>query len=89
MASNQEKDTLFMTAVYMVLFYAVYLIAGYILLTVGIVQLVIRVLSGKPQPDLQKFGGQLGNYLSYITKYISMRTDCKPYPFTDWPNDQV
>ena len=87
-SGSEDKDPLFMTAVYMAVFYAVYLIAGYILLTVGVVQLVVRLLSGQPQSDLQRFGGQLGSYLSDIIEYISMRTDQKPYPFADWPSEQ-
>ena len=87
-SGSEEKDPLFMTAIYMAVFCTVYWIAGYILLTMGVVQLIVRLLSGRPQPDLQRFGGQLGSYLSDIILYVSMRTDQKPYPFANWPDEQ-
>ena len=84
-AEEQEKDPLFMTALYMILFYLVFVLAGYVLIGLGIIQVVVRLLSGQPQDELKRFGTSFGRYMSQIVDYISMKSDVKPYPFSEWP----
>ena len=85
MSDEQEKDPLFLTALYMILFYLVFVLAGYVLIGLGIIQVAVRLLSGKPQDELQRFGASFGRYMSQIVDYISMKSDSKPYPFNEWP----
>ena len=85
MSDEQEKDPLFLTALYMILFYLVFVLAGYVLIGLGIIQVVVRLLSGKPQDELKRFGASFGRYMSQIVDYISMKSDTKPYPFNEWP----
>jgi len=75
------------TALYMVIFYVVYLVLGYLLFGIGVAQLLVKLLSGQPQSDLQRFGKALGRYMAQIVEYIAMRSPVRPYPFTDWPSD--
>lgn len=83
--STQERDPLFLTALYMVLFYLIFVLAGYVLVGIGILQMVVRLLSGEPQPELKRFGSSFGKYMSQIVDYISMKSKLKPYPFNEWP----
>ncbi|RLT98603.1 DUF4389 domain-containing protein [Ketobacter sp.] len=85
MTEEQEKDPLFLTALYMILFYLVFVLAGYVLIGLGIIQVVVRLLSGQPQDELKRFGAGFGRYMSQIVDYISMKSDVKPYPFSEWP----
>ena len=85
MSDEQEKDPLFLTALYMILFYLVFVLAGYVLIGLGIIQVVVRLLSGQPQDELKRFGASFGCYMSQIVDYISMNSDTKPYPFNEWP----
>lgn len=82
---QQEKDSLFMTALYMILFYLVFVLAGYVLIGLGVIQVAVRLLSGQPQAELKRFGAGFGRYMSQIVDYISMKSDVKPYPFNEWP----
>ncbi len=86
--TNNTEDPWIFTALFMIIFYFVYLLIGYVLLVIGGLQLIVKLLSGSPQAELQKFGGQLGRYLGHITQYIAMQRTQKPYPFSDWPTDE-
>ena len=81
----QEKDSLFLTALYMILFYLVFVLAGYVLIGLGAIQVAVRLLSGQPQDELKRFGASFGRYMAQIVDYISMKSDVKPYPFNEWP----
>jgi len=83
--SPQEKDPLFLTALYMILFYLIFVLAGYVLIGLGVIQVAVRLLSGQAQDELKRFGASFGLYMSQIVDYISMKSDVKPYPFNEWP----
>lgn len=84
--SDQEKDPLFLTALYMILFYLIFVLAGYVLIGLGLIQVAVRLLSGQAQGELKRFGASFGRYMSQIVDYISMKSDVKPYPFSEWPD---
>lgn len=84
--TQQEKDPLFLTALYMILFYLIFVLAGYVLIGLGVIQVAVRLLSGQAQEELMRFGASFGRYMSQIVDYISMKSDVKPYPFSEWPS---
>lgn len=87
--SNNSQDTtdtpVILTAVYMLIFYVIYLLLGYLLFGIGVAQLLVKLLSGTPQGDLRRFGASLAHYMAQIIDYISMRSPVRPFPFSDWP----
>lgn len=87
--SDNSKDTddtpVLLTAVYMLVFYIIYLLVGYVLFAIGVAQLLIKLLSGEPQQDLRRFGGSLSVYMGQIVDYVAMRSNVRPFPFSDWP----
>ena len=86
--TTDNADTpIVVTALYMVIFYVIYLVVGYLLFGIGLAQLLIKLLSSQPQPELQRFGRALGRYMAQIVEYIAMRSPVRPYPFSDWPSD--
>ena len=84
---NEDNDPILLTALYMVLFYFIFSVSEIVLIFLGIVQLVVSLLAGEPNPKLQRFGAQFGEYVASIARYISMKSSIKPYPFSDWPED--
>ncbi|MGB3621889.1 MAG: DUF4389 domain-containing protein [Ketobacter sp.] len=84
---DQNPDSLLLTALYMILFYLIFTLTSYVLIGIGVLQFAVRLLSGGPQPELQRFGLRFGRYLMQIVQYISMQTNIKPYPFSEWPQD--
>ncbi len=87
--SKKMGDPLLLTGLYMMLFYMIYMVLGYLLVGVGLAQMLVKLLSGSPQPDLKKFGAALARYMAQIVEYIAMRSDEKPYPFKPWPADDA
>lgn len=87
--SNNSQDTadtpVVLTGVYMLVFYVIYLLLGYLLFGIGIAQLLVKLMSGEPQPDLRRFGAGLSRYMAQIVDYIAMRSPVRPFPFSDWP----
>lgn len=84
---NEEKDSVFLTALYMVLFYFIFSVTEIVLIFLAVVQVLMMLLANEPNPKLQRFGAQLGVYVADIVRYLSMKSSIKPYPFCDWPND--
>jgi hypothetical protein len=87
--SEQDTDSIFLTALYMILFYLIFVLAGYVLIGLGVLQLAVKLLSDQPQPELKRFGSQFGRYMSQIVDYVSMKSTVKPYPFAQWPEANV
>lgn len=87
--SDNSQDTaetpVIITGVYMLVFYVIYLLLGYLLFGIGIAQLLVKLMSGDPQPDLRRFGASLSVYMAQIVDYIAMRSPVRPFPFSDWP----
>lgn len=74
-----------LTGVYMLIYYVIYLLLGYLLFGIGLAQLLVKLLSGQPQGDLLRFGSTLSRYMAQIVDYIAMRSPVRPFPFSDWP----
>lgn len=84
--SRDTQDTpVLITGVYMMMYYVIYLLLGYLLFGIGVAQLLVKLLSGEPQKDLQHFGASLSRYMAQIVEYVAMRSQERPFPFSDWP----
>ena len=61
-------------------------IGSMILLGVTILHFILRLLTGEPNIELQRFGKNLGTYFLQIVEFASFNTNKKPFPFSAWPN---
>jgi hypothetical protein len=73
--------------VYMILFAMVFWILCWVLVLVTIAQLVLRLINGRPQPELAQFGAGMGRYARALIGFLTFGTDVVPYPFSPWPVD--
>jgi hypothetical protein len=71
--------------VYMVLFAVVFWVLCWILAATTIVQLMVRLLNGRANPDLLRFGAALARYARQVIEFLTFVTELAPYPFTPWP----
>ena len=71
--------------IYMVLFGVVFWVLCWILAATTIVQLIVRLLNGRPNPDLTHFGASLARYARQVIEFLTFVTELAPYPFTAWP----
>ncbi len=53
-----------------------------------LLQLLIYLLTGKPNANLRSLGGTLGDYLKGITRYALFDSDERPFPFGDWDPEE-
>ena len=83
---NEESDSLFLTILYMVVFYFIFTLTELALIVLAVIQVLATLVAGEPNANIQRFGAQLGEYVSSIVRYLSMQCTTKPYPFSDWPN---
>ena len=71
--------------IYMVLFAVVFWVLCWILAAATVVQLVVRLLNGRANPDLTRFGASLARYARQIIEFLTFVTELAPYPFAAWP----
>jgi Domain of unknown function (DUF4389) len=71
--------------IYMVMFAVVFWVLCWILAATTVVQLIVRLLNGRPNPDLTRFGASLARYTRQVIEFLTFVTELTPYPFTAWP----
>lgn len=81
----QERETLILRLVWMLVFFCVWQLAEVLLLLVVLAQIGLRLLNGKTNTDLQSFGDSLSQYLYQIGRFGTFATEQKPWPLSDWP----
>jgi len=71
--------------VYMLLFAVVFWALCWILAATTLVQLLVRLLNGRANADLTRFGASLARYARQIIEFLTFVTELTPYPFAAWP----
>ena len=71
--------------VYMLLFAVVFWALCWILAATTLIQLVVRLLNGRANPDLTRFGASLARYARQVIEFLTFVTELAPYPFAPWP----
>jgi Domain of unknown function (DUF4389) len=71
--------------IYMLLFAVVFWALCWILLATTVVQLIVRLLNGRANGDLTRFGASLARYARQIIEFLTFVTELTPYPFAAWP----
>ncbi|MDH5204840.1 MAG: DUF4389 domain-containing protein [Hylemonella sp.] len=82
---SEEKRTLWLRVLLMVLIALAFHLGATVLLVVAIVQLILTIVSSGPNERLQKFGGSLGEYLRQCADFLCFTAEEAPFPFNDWP----
>ena len=71
---------------FVVLFWVLLGLAGWILGAVIVVQFVIVLATGERNLQLLSFASSLGTYIKQIVDYSCFVDDEKPFPFSDFPD---
>ena len=71
--------------IYMLLFAVVFWALCWVLLATTLLQLIVRLLNGRANVDLTRFGASLGRYARQIIEFLTFVTELAPYPFAPWP----
>ena len=80
----EEKDSLWMRLVFMILIAIMISIAQTVLGVTTVIQFIIMVLSkGEPNERLADFGTSLGIWIAKAARYQTAASEVKPWPWTD------
>ena len=79
-----ERDSLAIRLVYMVLIGIMMSVAQTVLWVVALVQVVILLLNRRqPNAELAEFGTSLGIWMAKATRYLTVASEVKPWPWTE------
>jgi hypothetical protein len=81
-----NAEALGLRVIYMIIFGIAFWILCWTLIIATVLQLVVRLLNGKPSAELARFGAGLGVFARQVIEYLTFRTDKLPFPFSEWPN---
>lgn len=84
-----DKGT-WLRLLYIILFALAFKVAALLMGIVTVVQFFSVLFTKKPNARLQTFGGDVGNYLRDVARFLTYHTDHMPYPVSDWgqPTDE-
>ncbi len=83
--TEPQPGELGVRVLYMLLFAIVFWVVSWVLVVTALAQLLVRILSGRPSPELARFGGALARYTAQIVEYLTFVTDRVPYPAGEFP----
>jgi hypothetical protein len=85
---NIKKQSTWMRALYMLLFFAFYTLAEIVLFVVIIFQFLLKLLTGDTNDRLRKLSQCIATYVYQILQFLSFNSDSHPYPFGAWPKGE-
>lgn len=84
---NLKSESRWFRLLFMLLFIFAGYIAAMIALLAGVIQTVHGFISSDPNSRLLTFTGGLNRFVLQVLQYITYNSESKPYPFSDWPDD--
>ena len=87
---NTFKDNItdpdfWLRLLYTLLFAVAWQVVELLLGVILVVQILFRLFTGKPQPELAGLGNSLSQYVWQMGRYVTGASDLKPWPFIEWP----
>ena len=71
---------------HLILYGVAFFLLTWILLGMVVLHFALRLLTGEPNPELQKFGKSLSVYMAQIIQFASFNSELKPFPLSEWPS---
>ncbi len=81
-----KDQNIWIHLLHLLLYGVAFFLSVWILLGMVILHFILRLLTGEPNPELQKFGKSMSIYLAQIIQFASFNSDEKPFPLSEWPN---
>ncbi|HDY85636.1 hypothetical protein LCGC14_0922850 [marine sediment metagenome] len=82
--NNITDSNQWVRIIYMALFGAILYLVMMVLCLVVVVQAIVALVTGGPNPDILRFSKQLVRYLREIAAFLTYTDDTRPYPFQAW-----
>jgi hypothetical protein len=81
-----EPTSKWIRILYMLLFFACYKIAEFLMLATTIFQLIVTLIGTGPNEHALRFGRQLAEYAAHCWRYLTYNSEERPFPFAPWPS---
>ncbi len=85
--ANITSESLWIRILYMMLFYVIGHFVIAVVMLIALVQVVLSLVMGDPNKNLQTFSQGINHYLNHIVGFLTFNREAKPFPFSDWPNE--
>lgn len=73
---------------FILLFSLLYSIAEVVLWTIVVFQFGSTLITGHANERLRDFSSSLNRYIYDVLQYLTYRSDIRPFPFMDWPDEE-
>ncbi len=83
---NLTEQSTWKRIAYMVLFVITLNLAEAVLAVVVLLQIVFKLLTGKPLDGLVELGRDIADYLKEIVNFLTFASEEMPFPVGPWPN---
>ncbi len=84
-----SRRSVWVRALFMVIFALAYAIAEFLVWVVAVVQFFVVLFTGGANERLLQFGNNLSAYAWQVLRYVTFNSETQPFPFNDWPDEEV
>ncbi len=88
MKSRLTSKDVWLRALYMIFFAIAWGLSEVLLVFSVIFQFFTVLITGSANLPLLRFGQNLSRYHYQIARFVSFNTEDRPFPFSDWPDDE-
>ncbi len=88
MKARLTSGDVWMRALYMIFFAIAYSVAELLIALTVIFQFLNILFTGNANIPLLRFGRNLSEYVFQIIQFETFNTEERPFPFTDWPDEE-
>lgn len=88
MKARLTSGDVWMRALYMIFFAIAYSVAEVLIVLTVIFQFLNILFTGNANLPLLRFGRNLSEYVFQVVQFETFNTEERPFPFTDWPDQE-
>ncbi|MDA1077199.1 MAG: DUF4389 domain-containing protein [Proteobacteria bacterium] len=86
---NMTRKSLWVRALYMLLFTVILGFAKTIVGLSVIFQFLTILFTGRSNEPVLQFGNNMSVYLGDVYRYLTFNAERLPFPFSDWPDEEI
>ena len=84
---NLGNPDVWIRLLYMIIFWFVLVLARFAVGLLAVLQFLLVLLTGAPNENLRGMGGAIAVWTLQTMRFLTFKSDDKPFPFQDWPTD--
>jgi len=86
---SNSSGTVWKRGLYILLFAFLLGVAKFVTFVVVMLQLILMVLNNTPNTQLLVFGQSLSTYTYQMMLFLTFNSEVQPYPFSEWPSENI